>query len=97
MHVMYQKPFEYYKSYIDFSSQMVIIHSEADGKFIPFAELMHRHGIEVGVALKPATTVEFIRPALDWIDYILIFSEDLGRFGGNADMSLLSKAKLLIG
>lgn len=95
LHVMYRKPFEHYKTFLSLAPQMVIIHAESDGNFLPFAELMHRHGIEVGVALKSESTVELIRPALDWIDYVLVFSGDLGHFGGQADLSLLSKVEQL--
>jgi ribulose-phosphate 3-epimerase len=95
LHVMYQRPFEHYKTYLSLGPQMVIVHAEAEGRFVPFAELMHRHGIEVGVALKPETPVELIRPALEWIDHILIFSGNLGHFGGQADLSLLDKVQLL--
>ncbi len=95
LHVMYQKPFEHYKVFLSLAPQMVIVHAESDGNFVPFAELMHRHGIEVGVALKPKTPVELIRPALEWIDYVLVFSGDLGHFGGQADLALLDKVKLL--
>lgn len=95
LHVMHQRPFEHYKLYLSLGPQMVIVHAEAEGNFIPFAELMHRHGVEVGVALKPKTQVDYIRPALDWIDHVLIFSGDLGRYGGQADLSLLDKVKAL--
>lgn len=95
LHVMYQRPFEYYKTYLSLAPQMVIVHAEAEGKFVPFAELMRRHGVEVGVALKPDTPVELIRPALEWIDHVLIFSGNLGHFGGQADLQLVDKARLL--
>jgi len=95
LHVMYQRPFEHYKVYLSLGPQMVIVHAEADGRFVPFAELMHRHGIEVGVALKPESPIELIRPALPWIDHVLIFSGNLGHFGGQADLSLIDKARLL--
>lgn len=95
LHVMYQRPFEHYKTYLSLAPQMVIVHAEADGRFVPFAELMHRHGIEVGVALKPESPVELIRPALEWIDHVLIFSGNLGHFGGQADLALVDKARLL--
>lgn len=95
LHVMYQKPFEHYKLFLSLAPQMVIVHAESDGNFVPFAELMHRHGIEVGVALKSETPVELIRPALNWIDHVLIFSGDLGHFGGQADLRLLDKVKQL--
>jgi ribulose-phosphate 3-epimerase len=95
LHVMYQKPFAHYKTYLSLAPQMVVVHAEAEGGFIPFAELMHRHGIEVGVALKPETPVELIRPALNWIDHVLIFSGNLGHFGGSADLKLIDKVSLL--
>ncbi|HEX8763227.1 MAG TPA: hypothetical protein VF733_05760 [Candidatus Saccharimonadales bacterium] len=95
LHVMYQKPFVHYKTYLSLGPQMVIVHAEAEGQFVPFAELMHRHGIEVGVALKAETPVELIRPALNWIDHVLIFSGNLGHFGGQADLALLEKVRLL--
>jgi ribulose-phosphate 3-epimerase len=95
LHVMYQKPFVHYKTYLSLAPQMVIVHAEAEGQFIPFAELMHRHGIEVGVAIKQETPVELIRPALKWIDHVLIFSGNLGHFGGSADLTLLDKVSAL--
>jgi len=95
LHVMYQRPFEHWKTFLSLAPQMVIVHAESDGNFVPFAELMHRHGIEVGVALKSETPVELIRPAMEWIDSVLIFSGNLGRFGGQADLQLLHKVELL--
>lgn len=95
LHVMYQRPFEHYKKYLSLAPQMVIVHAEAEGRFVPFAELMHRHGIEVGVAIKPETQVELIRPALPWIDHVLVFSGNLGHFGGQADVTLLDKVQAI--
>lgn len=95
LHVMHQKPFELYREYISLAPQMVIVHAEADGNFEPFAQLMHRHGIEVGVALLTPTPVSIIQPALDHIDYVLVFSGDLGHFGGQADLSYLEKVREL--
>lgn len=92
LHVMHQKPFEHIKLYRSLAPQMVIVHAEAEGDFLDFAEQMHRHGIEVGVALKRETQVDVIRPALNFIDHVLIFSGNLGHFGGQADTHLMTKA-----
>lgn len=91
LHVMYQKPFEHTKLYLSLAPQMVVVHAEAEGNFIAFSDIMHRHGIEVGVALKKETPVDLIRPALDFIDHVLVFSGNLGHFGGSADTHLLTK------
>jgi ribulose-phosphate 3-epimerase len=95
LHVMYKQPFKHTKMYLSLAPQMVIVHAEAEGDFVLFSELMHKHGIEVGVALKAETPVELIRPALPWIDHVLIFSGNLGHFGGQADVSLLEKVTQL--
>jgi ribulose-phosphate 3-epimerase len=92
IHVMYQRPFDHTQLYLSLQPQMVVVHAEAEGQFVPFAELLHEHGIEVGVALLPQTPVQAIKPALPWIDHVLIFSGDLGHFGGHVDLSLLGKA-----
>lgn len=91
LHVMYAYPIPYLDQFISLSPQMVIIHSEAGGQFLPFAEQLHRHGIEVGIALLPETPVEAISPAIDHIDHVLIFSGNLGHYGGEANLNLLNK------
>lgn len=91
MHIMFQKPFEHVKEYLRLSPKLVIVHAEAEGDFGAFAGTLHHHGIKVGVALKPETQVDVILPALDLIDHVLIFSGNLGHFGGQANTHLLTK------
>jgi ribulose-phosphate 3-epimerase len=95
MHVMLENPFEHVELYRALGPQMVIVHAEAKGDFLEFAETMHRHGIETGVALLPDTPVKTILPAIDLIDHVLIFSGHLGYYGGQADLGLLDKVKQL--
>lgn len=95
LHVMLDNPFDHVEIYRSLGSQLVIVHAEAKGDFMAFAEFMHRHGIETGVALLQDTPVETIVPAIDMIDHVLIFSGKLGYFGGQADLSLLDKVKQL--
>ncbi len=96
IHVMYQKPFDHIESLVALSPQMIIVHAEADGDFLKFAERLHHHGIEAGVALLPKTPPEIIRPGLELIDHALIFSGNLGYQGGGlADVQLLEKVKAI--
>jgi ribulose-phosphate 3-epimerase len=92
LHVMYKMPFLHTNTFVALQPQMVIVHAEANGDYMAFAETLHRHGIEAGVALLPETPVHVIEPALPLIDHVLIFSGKLGHFGGHADLKLLSKA-----
>jgi ribulose-phosphate 3-epimerase len=95
LHVMYKQPFEHLAVLLSLRPQLIIVHAEAEGDFVDFAQQAHHYGIEVGVALLPETPVAAIQPALDMIDHVLIFSGNLGHFGGHADMSLLGKAQQL--
>ncbi len=91
IHVMHRRPIEIVDTLIALSPQLVIVHAEADGDFMTLAKQLHYHGIEAGIALLPKTSVELIKPALDVVDHVLIFSGDLGHYGGEVDMGLLQK------
>jgi ribulose-phosphate 3-epimerase len=91
LHVMYEKPFEYAELYISLHPHMVIVHAEARGAFVPFARQLHDYGIKVGLAVLPETPIDFIGEALQLVDHVLIFSGNIGHFGGTADLMLLRK------
>jgi ribulose-phosphate 3-epimerase len=91
LHVMLRRPFQHIEAFVALGPQLVIVHAEAEGDFTAFADQLHHHGIEVGVALLPETSVDTIAPAIDYIDHILIFSGNLGHYGGTADLGLISK------
>jgi len=95
LHVMYQRPFDHLNALVALRPQLIIVHAEAEGDFPAFAAIAHKHGIEVGVAILPETPVEAIQPALPVIDHVLIFSGNLGHFGGHADYALLGKVQRL--
>lgn len=95
IHVMYRRPLEHLEILLGLHPQLVIVHAEAEGDFVGIAEILHHHGIEAGVALLPQTPVETIAPSLEFIDHVLIFSGNIGYFGGHADLDLLEKVKKL--
>lgn len=91
IHVIYKDPMKHIKTLVKLNPRMVIVHAEAEGGFVELAEELHKAGISAGVALLPGTTTKVLAPAKDHIDHVLVFSGDLGHFGGKADMSLLKK------
>ncbi len=93
IHLMYKQPLDYIEAVTALRPGLVIVHAEAEGNFITFADAMHRAGIKAGVALLQKTPVGIIRPALEAIDHVLIFSGKLGHHGGLADLALLDKVK----
>jgi ribulose-phosphate 3-epimerase len=92
---MYKQPFVYVENFLALGPQLVIIHAEAEGDFNQFASLLHAHGVEVGVALLATTPTSLIESSLASIDHVLVFSGNLGYYGGQADLNLLSKVQRL--
>ena len=95
VHVMYRRPIEIIDTLIALEPQLVIMHAEAEGDFITLAKRLHYHGIEAGIALLPQTQPEYIRPGIELVDHVLLFSGDLGHYGGQADLSILEKVKAI--
>jgi ribulose-phosphate 3-epimerase len=93
IHLMYQKPMDYLDQLIKLKPNLVIIHAEADVHHMHFAAELHKEDIKAGLAVLPQTSVDSIEQIINSFDHLLIFSGDLGHFGGKADLTLLSKAR----
>lgn len=91
IHLMYKNPIEVFNEVLRKEPNMIIIHSEASGDFEQSFKLCRDKGVKLGVALLPSTDPAVLNKVFDKIDHILIFSGDLGSFGGRADLSLLDK------
>lgn len=94
-HLMYRKPDDAIDAILEHKPNMIILHAEADGNFLAFAEKLRAHDISAGIALLPRTSVDSILPALRHIDHVLIFSGSLGEYGGHANLDLLNKVHVL--
>jgi ribulose-phosphate 3-epimerase len=93
IHLMYKSPMEHLSTILRLRPSMVVIHAEADVHHMHFAAELHASNIRAGLAVLPGTTVSSVEQILHSFDHFLIFSGDLGHFGGRADLSLLKKAK----
>lgn len=91
-HVMYKKPLEHLEEIIHHSPHLVIVHAEADG-IEEFLTELDGLGIKRGVALLKETPVSVIEKYTENLEHVLIFSGDLGHYGGSVDFELLDKVK----
>lgn len=91
IHLMYQQPMEHIDRLIEVKPHMVIIHNEADVHHMLFAAKLHRHDIKAGLAILRETPIEWAYQIMHSFDHVLIFSGDLGRHGGEADLGQLDK------
>ncbi|MBI4033784.1 hypothetical protein HY379_02175 [Candidatus Saccharibacteria bacterium] len=94
-HLMYKNPLIAIQKILQHKPNLIIVHAEADGDFNQVVDFCRNHSVKLGIALLPQTAPEKIVSALADIDHVLIFSGDLGSFGGQADLSLLEKVKAL--
>lgn len=95
VHLMYKKPMEHIEALINLQPNLLIVHAEADGDFFELLDKLRDQPIKVGVALLKQTEVSEIEPILNDVDHVLVFSGDLGSFGGVADMSLVEKVQAI--
>lgn len=95
IHAMYQRPFEHAVKLFELKPHLIVVHAECEGDFAGFARAAQGHGIKVGLALLADTPVSQITSSLELVDHVLIFAGKLGYHGGQADLSLLDKAKEL--
>jgi ribulose-phosphate 3-epimerase len=94
-HLMYKQPLNAVQIVLQHTPNLIIVHAEAESDFRQVLDLCRRQSVSVGIALLADTSPERILPVINDIAHVLIFSGDLGKFGGQADLSLLAKIKFL--
>lgn len=94
-HLMFEDPFTAVKTILEHQPHLIIVQAEAKGSFEAFASRCRGQGVKVGVALLPKTSPQAIVESLGKIDHVLIFSGNLGSYGGHADLDLLHKVHYL--
>lgn len=97
MHLMYKEPMEQLKAItsLDPKPSLVVFHAEAEGDLLAFAKGLQDAGIKAGVALMRSTVPSDKTELIQAADHVLIFSGDLGKHGGKANMLQLEKVRLI--
>jgi len=91
LHLMIKNPAEHLETVISLQPNLVIFHAEADGDLLGMMRQLRSVNIKTGVALLQGTEPEAAHNLISDADHVLIFSGDLGHFGGTADLTLLKK------
>ena len=91
LHLMYKDPSMFIDQVITLAPQLVIVHPDSNFNIEDFSRKMKSNGIRLGLALMPTVEVEQITRYKDLIDHVLVFSGNLGYYGGEANMNLLSR------
>ena len=91
LHLMLKNPEAHLETVVSLNPGLVIVHAESQGNLTGFVLQLRALGIRTGVALLQKTEPATARQLIAEVDHVLIFSGDLGHFGGQADLTLLKK------
>ncbi|EDK72223.1 ribulose-phosphate 3-epimerase [candidate division TM7 genomosp. GTL1] len=91
IHLMFQRPLAHLETLISLHPNMVIIHAEAEGDLVGMLKHLQKLDIRAGVALLKPTEPKDAQKLIAVADHVLLFSGDLGHFGGQADLGILKK------
>jgi len=95
IHAMVDKLDEYIPKLIALRPNMIIVHAEAKGDVQTTLTQIRQAGINAGLALLRSTVPRTIEEMIKLADHVMIFSGELGRFGGNASLMQLEKIRLI--
>ena len=80
-HLMISNPGRYAVEFVAAGANMVSVHIEADHHLHRTLTAIREAGAKAGIAINPATPIEFLTEALPYCDFVLLMSVNPG-FGG---------------
>jgi ribulose-phosphate 3-epimerase len=93
-HLMISEPGRYLDEYLDAGCDSITFHVEIEEEIAPVLERIRSAGRAAGLALRPATPLDALRPYQDLLDIVMVMTVEPG-FGGQTFMRDVAKDKLL--
>lgn len=95
IHAMVVNPSQYLPALLQLKPHSVIFHAETNEDLRPTIAALKQAGIKAGVALLKTTVPSSVQEYIEQADHVLIFSGDLGHYGGTASLMQLEKVRLV--
>lgn len=95
VHVMAHNLQEYVPKLIALRPNMIIVHAEARSDVLGALNQIKQADIRAGLALLRPTVPKTVEQLIQTAEHVLIFSGELGRFGGTASLMQLEKIRLV--
>ena len=95
IHVMVARPSEYLETLISLKPNLIVLHSEAQEDILPLLKQIQAADIKAGVALLRSTVPSSVSQLIEAADHVMIFSGELGHYGGTASLMQLEKVRLI--
>ena len=95
IHAMVAHPSRYVDALIQMKPATVIFHVETGEDLAPIIAKLKQAGIKAGVALLKPTVPSTVQSYIESADHVLVFSGQLGYYGGTASLMQLEKVRLI--
>ncbi len=95
IHAMVARPSEYVDQLIALKADLIIFHAEVEEDLLPVIQKVKTSGLKVGIALQRSTVPSNVASLIEQVDHVMIFSGDLGHYGGVASLMQLEKVRLI--
>ncbi len=95
IHAMVARPSEHLAKLIALKPSLIIIHSEIKEDLVATIGKIKQAGIKAGLALLKTTVPDTVKDAISAADHVMIFSGELGKYGGTASMMQVEKIRLI--
>ncbi len=95
IHAMVARPSEHVQALVALKPGLIIFHAEVQEDILPVLQFVKASGIKAGVALQRSTVPATVAPLIQEADHVLVFSGDLGHYGGTASLMQLEKVRLI--
>lgn len=95
IHAMVARPADYLEALTSLKPHMIIFHAEAEGDLLQIMMRIKQLGIKAGISLQRSTVPESVAQLIEAADHVMIFSGDMGHFGGKASLMQLEKVRLI--
>ena len=95
IHAMVARPSEHLAALIALKPSLIIIHAEIQEDRALLINQIKAAGIKAGIALLRTTVPSTLADIIRLADHVMIFSGELGRYGGTASLMQLEKVRLV--
>lgn len=95
IHAMVARPSEHLQALVALKPSLIIFHAEVKEDLLPILQYVQKVGIKAGVALQRPTTPNTVSHLIEAADHVMIFSGNLGHYGGTASLMQLEKVRLI--
>lgn len=95
IHAMVAEPSKIVPSLIALKPHLIIFHAEVGEDLVPIMQQVKQAGVKAGVALMRTTVPADVSGVIEAADHVMIFSGDLGKYGGTASLMQLEKVRLV--